>query len=48
LAAKIIFFLRVSDQIIVIGILHEITGKKRYRKFIFKEYVDLIAKGTEL
>ncbi len=31
-----------------LGILHEITGKKRYRKFIFREYVDLIAKGTEL
>jgi hypothetical protein len=31
-----------------LGILHEITGKKRYRKFLFREYVDLIAKGTEL
>jgi len=26
----------------------KITGKKRYRKFIFKEHVELIAKGTEL
>ncbi len=31
-----------------LGILHEITGKERYRKFLFKEYVDLIASGTEL
>jgi Fic family protein len=31
-----------------LGILHEITGKKRYRKFLFREYVDLIARGTEL
>lgn len=31
-----------------IGILQEITGKKRYRKYVFKDYVDIIAKGTEL
>ncbi|MCK4233258.1 Fic family protein [candidate division WOR-3 bacterium] len=31
-----------------IGILKEITGKKRYRKYIFKDYVDIITKGTEL
>ncbi len=30
-----------------IGVLKEITGKKRYKKYIFKEFVDLIAKGTE-
>jgi len=31
-----------------IGILKEITGKKRYRKYMFKDYVDIIARGTEL
>lgn len=31
-----------------IGILKEITGKQRYRKYIFRDYVDIIAKGTEL
>jgi Fic family protein len=36
------------DHFRSLGILHEITGKKRYRKFLFREYVDLIAKGTEL
>jgi Fic family protein len=39
---------QLVSQFRSLGILHEITGKKRYRKFIFKEYVDLIAKGTEL
>jgi len=36
------------DHFQSLGILHEITGKKRYRKFLFREYVELIAKGTEL
>jgi len=30
-----------------IGILKEITGKQRYRKYSFKEYIDIIAKGTK-
>jgi len=30
-----------------IGILKEITGKQRYKKFIFKDYVEIIARGTE-
>jgi len=29
-----------------IGILKEITGKQRYKKYLFKEYVDIIARGT--
>jgi Fic family protein len=29
-------------------ILKEITGKKRYRRYMFKDYVDLIARGTEI
>ncbi len=28
------------------GILKEITGKQRYKKYMFREYVDIIAKGT--
>lgn len=31
-----------------IGILNEITGKQRYRKYIFFEYIDIIARGTEI
>lgn len=31
-----------------VGILEEITGKKRYRCFLFRDYVDLMKKGTEL
>jgi len=30
-----------------IGILKEITGKQRYKKYIFSDYVDIIKKGTE-
>lgn len=30
-----------------IGVLKEITGKKRYKKYLFKEFVSLMAKGTE-
>ena len=29
------------------GILTEITGKKRYRKYAFREYVAIVARGTE-
>lgn len=29
-----------------IGILNEITGKKRYKKYLFTEYVDIISRGT--
>lgn len=31
-----------------IGILQEITGKQRYKKYIFKDYVNIIKRGTEL
>jgi Fic family protein len=30
-----------------IEILKEITGKQRYKKYLFKDYVDIIKKGTE-
>jgi Fic family protein len=31
-----------------IGILREISGKKRYRKFLFDDYTKIIARGTEI
>jgi len=30
-----------------IGIIKEITGKQRYKKYSFKDYVDIIARGTK-
>ncbi|MBE0523546.1 MAG: Fic family protein [Methanosarcinales archaeon] len=30
-----------------IGILREITGKKRYKRYIFANYVDIISRGTQ-
>ncbi len=31
-----------------ISILKEISGKKRYKKYVFSDYVDIIKRGTEL
>lgn len=31
-----------------IGILREISGKKRYRKYLFDDYIKIIARGTEI
>lgn len=31
-----------------LNILKEISGKKRYKKYIFSEYINIIKKGTEL
>jgi Fic family protein len=31
-----------------IGILKEITGKKRYKKYRFQDYIEIIARGTSL
>ena len=30
-----------------LGILREITGKKRYKKYFFANYVDIISRGTQ-
>jgi len=30
------------------GILKEISGKKRYRKYLFTDYITIIKKGTEI
>jgi Fic family protein len=31
-----------------IGILNEVSGKKRYRKYLFADYIKIIARGTEI
>ncbi|MFZ2411461.1 MAG: Fic family protein [Candidatus Methanoperedens sp.] len=33
-------------RFVTIGILREITGKQRYKKYIFTDYVEIIARGT--
>lgn len=33
-------------RFVKIGILREITGKQRYKKYIFTDYVEIIARGT--
>ncbi len=30
------------------GILNEVSGKKRYRKYLFADYIKIIARGTEI
>jgi len=30
-----------------VGVLKEITGKQRYKKYSFKEYIEIIARGTK-
>lgn len=39
--------LQLVKKFAQIGILKEITGKQRYRKYIFLDYIDIIARGTE-
>ena len=34
-------------KFVELDILREITGKKRYRKYLFRDYVSIIARGTE-
>jgi Fic family protein len=34
-------------RFVKIGIIREITGKQRYKKYIFTDYVEIIAKGTK-
>jgi len=38
----------IIDKFIELGIVTEKPGKKRDRKFYFKEYIDLLNEGTEL
>lgn len=34
-------------RFVKIGILREITGKQRYKRYIFSDYVEIIARGTK-
>lgn len=34
-------------RFVKIGILKEVTGKQRYKKYMFGDYVDMIGRGTE-
>ena len=38
----------IAGKLADCGILHEITGQQRYRVFAFKEYLDIIAEGTQV
>ena len=38
----------IVNQLLEIGILQEITGKKRSKRFIYKKYMDILSQGTEL
>ncbi len=31
-----------------ISILNEVSGKKRYRKYLFVDYIKITARGTEI
>lgn len=34
-------------RFVKIGIIREITGKQRYKRYIFTDYVEIIARGTK-
>lgn len=38
---------KVIAKMVELGILREYTGKQRYRKYMYSEYIDLLAEGTE-
>lgn len=38
---------KLVKEFMEIGILVEITGKERYRKFLYNEYFKIVSKGTE-
>ena len=38
---------KLVEQFQDLGILKEITGKKRTRRFIYKEYIEILAEGTQ-
>ena len=54
-AADIVKHLQITRQsaaqlvkkFVKAGILKEITGKQRYRKYLFLEYIEIIARGTK-
>jgi len=40
--------IQLVDKFQDFGILREITGKQTYRKYLFVDYIDIIARGTEI
>lgn len=40
--------LQLVKKFVQIGILKEITGKQRYRKYVFVEFISIISRGTEI
>jgi len=40
--------IQLVDKFQNIGILREISGRQRYRKYLFVDYIDIIARGTEI
>jgi len=40
--------INLVDKFQDFGILREITGKQRHRKYLFVDYIDIIARGTEI
>jgi Fic family protein len=40
--------INLVDKFQDFGILREITGKQRFRKYLFVDYIDIIARGTEI
>jgi hypothetical protein len=34
-------------QFVTHGVLHEMTGQKRNRRFLYRDYVDLFSEGRE-
>lgn len=39
--------LRTMDALEKLGIVKEITGRERHKVFVYKEYLDILSKGTE-
>ena len=39
---------RLLEKFVKAGIIEEVSGKKRYKKYMFSEYIDIIKRGTEL
>jgi len=39
---------QLVNKFIEISILNEVSGKKRYRKYLFADYIKIIARGTEI
>jgi Fic family protein len=38
---------QLVNQFVTLGIMKEITGKKRARRFVYFQYISILAEGTE-